>query len=202
MNFSGNITQILIILFIALLVFGPKKMVEYAYQAGKMLAKLRTMYEQTMTQVQTEMNQAGLGETTKLVNDLRFDVQAAADKVLQSAAAPVAAAEAALNPGAAQPAAPAAERAAELSTESALARPELAATVPSPLSPPADAPASRSADSAALASAWTPDGYRAAQEAEKARRAAEQAATDAHNPPDPLDRPPAEPGRYDAWLPN
>lgn len=83
MNFSGNITQIMIILFVALLVFGPKKMMEYAYQAGKMLAKFRTMYEQTMTQVQAEMDQAGVGEATKLVNT-RVDIASVAENYLNA----------------------------------------------------------------------------------------------------------------------
>jgi Sec-independent protein translocase protein TatA len=83
MNFSGNITQILIILFIALLVFGPKKMMEYAYQAGKWIAKLRVMYEQTMQQVQAEMEQAGVGEAAQLLNR-RVDIASEAEKFLNA----------------------------------------------------------------------------------------------------------------------
>lgn len=83
MNFSGNITQIMIILFIALLVFGPKKMMQYAYQAGKWISQLRKMYDQTMQQVQAEMEQAGLGEAAELLNK-RVDIASEAEKFLNS----------------------------------------------------------------------------------------------------------------------
>lgn len=176
MNFSGNITQILLILFIALLVFGPKKMVEYAYQAGKMLAKLRTMYEQTMSQVQTEMDNAGLGEAAKLMTT-RFDVQAEADKILQGAVIDPSA-----KPAAAVP-----------QTEPAPVAASALSLNPTPAAETADAgSAAQSADSSALKSAWTPEGYQAAQQEKE--------------PPqpnrEPMTKPPTEPGRYDAWLPN
>lgn len=83
MNFSGNLTQIMIIMFIALLVFGPKKMAQYAYQAGKWINQLRKMYEQTMQQVQAEMEQAGMGEAAQLLNK-RVDIASEAEKFLNT----------------------------------------------------------------------------------------------------------------------
>jgi Sec-independent protein translocase protein TatA len=83
MNFSGNITQIMIILFIALLVFGPKKMMQYSYQAGKWISQLRKMYDQTMQQVQAEMEQAGLGEAAQLLNK-KIDIASEAEKFLNT----------------------------------------------------------------------------------------------------------------------
>ncbi len=79
MNIAGIGPQVFIIIGLALLLFGPKKMVEYAYQAGKILGQLRRMYDQTMAQVEAEMKETGLkdiaDELRKNTRDIATEAQ-------------------------------------------------------------------------------------------------------------------------------
>lgn len=83
MNILGIGPGPFVIIFLALLLFGPKKMVQYAYQAGRYVSQLRGMWEQTMQAVQKEFQDAGLDLPTNL-NDLHknFDIGAEAMKVI------------------------------------------------------------------------------------------------------------------------
>jgi len=79
MNIAGIGPQVFIIIGLALLLFGPKKMVAYAYQAGKILGQLRRMYDQTMAQVEAEMKETGLkdiaDELKKNTRDIATEAQ-------------------------------------------------------------------------------------------------------------------------------
>jgi len=61
MNIFGiGITELLLILLIALVVAGPKRMIRWAYVAGVYSAKLRTMWLQAVDVMQREVDDAGL----------------------------------------------------------------------------------------------------------------------------------------------
>ena len=94
MNFNIlgiGLPQLLIVLAVALMLFGPKKMIEWAYIAGRYLAKMRTIYQHTMDEFQKEVADAGLN-----VNDITkdmpsFDILNEANKVVNSATSAAAA---------------------------------------------------------------------------------------------------------------
>ncbi|MCS6835768.1 MAG: twin-arginine translocase TatA/TatE family subunit [Anaerolineae bacterium] len=52
--------ELVLILLIALVVAGPKRMIEWAYHLGRWVAKLRQMWSQMMDVVQQEVDAAGL----------------------------------------------------------------------------------------------------------------------------------------------
>jgi len=52
--------ELVLILLIALVVAGPKRMIEWAYHLGRWMAKLRQMWSQMMDVVQQEVDAAGL----------------------------------------------------------------------------------------------------------------------------------------------
>ena len=81
MNILGVGPQIFIIAFLALLLFGPKKMIQYAYQAGRYVAQLRAMWEQTAQAIQKEFEEAGLNVPPEILNG-RFDIGAEAMKII------------------------------------------------------------------------------------------------------------------------
>ncbi len=81
MNILGIGPGPFIIFFLALMLFGPKQMVQFAYQAGKYLAQFRAMWEQTMEAVNKEFQEAGLNIPTDL-GTKRFDIGAEAMKVI------------------------------------------------------------------------------------------------------------------------
>jgi len=61
MNIFGVGTwEILLILIIALIVAGPKRMLQWAYLLGRVVAQLRVMWGQAMDAVQSELDQAGV----------------------------------------------------------------------------------------------------------------------------------------------
>ncbi|MHB8626355.1 MAG: twin-arginine translocase TatA/TatE family subunit [Aggregatilineales bacterium] len=86
MNFNIlgiGLPQLIIVGGLALVLFGPKKMVQYAYQAGRMLSQLRVMWEEAARNVQKEFKEAGLDLPKDLTKVGGFDIGAAAMKVVQ-----------------------------------------------------------------------------------------------------------------------
>jgi Sec-independent protein translocase protein TatA len=79
-----GLPQLIIVGGLALVLFGPKKMVQYAYQAGRMLSQLRVMWEEAARNVQKEFKDAGLDLPKDLTKVGGFDVGAAAMKIVQS----------------------------------------------------------------------------------------------------------------------
>jgi Sec-independent protein translocase protein TatA len=80
--------QILIIFTIMLVVAGPKRMVEWAYQAGRYAAMLRGMMQETMNAVHKEIEASGLDIRKDIAAALpaaeTFDVLGEAQKVINS----------------------------------------------------------------------------------------------------------------------
>lgn len=61
MNILGvGAPELFLILIIALIVAGPQRMIRWAYHLGKWSAKMRAMWNDLMTVVQHEIDQAGL----------------------------------------------------------------------------------------------------------------------------------------------
>ena len=52
--------ELMLILLIALIVAGPKRMLEWAYYAGRALGKLRVMWSQVMEAIQQELDESGV----------------------------------------------------------------------------------------------------------------------------------------------
>jgi Sec-independent protein translocase protein TatA len=72
MNFNllgVGLPQLLIVFTVMLMLFGPKKMIEWAYLAGRMMSKMRAMFQQTMTEFQKEVQASGL-DVPDLTRDL------------------------------------------------------------------------------------------------------------------------------------
>ncbi len=87
MNILGIGPQIFFILILALLLFGPKKMLQFAYQAGRYVAQIRAMWEQTMQTVQKEFKDAGLDVPPDVLTR-RFDIGAEAQKIINQSTTP------------------------------------------------------------------------------------------------------------------
>lgn len=86
MNFNIlgiGLPQLIIVGGLALVLFGPKKMVQYAYQAGRILSQLRVMWEEAARNVQKEFKDAGMELPKDLTNPGGFDIGAAAMKIVQ-----------------------------------------------------------------------------------------------------------------------
>ena len=74
MNILGvGAPELIIIFLLALVIAGPKRMVAWAYIAGRELARLRAMWSETMAMVQQELKEAGLEEVQELskIKDFR-----------------------------------------------------------------------------------------------------------------------------------
>lgn len=87
MNFNIlgiGLPQMIIVGGLALVLFGPKKMIQYAYQAGRILSQLRVMWEEAARNVQKEFKDAGLDLPKDLTKVGGFDIGAAAMRVVQS----------------------------------------------------------------------------------------------------------------------
>ncbi|GAB4308765.1 MAG: hypothetical protein Kow00117_02050 [Phototrophicales bacterium] len=61
MNILGlGFWELVLIVIIMLVVAGPQRMLQWAYHAGKLLAKARDMWSKLMLNVQRELDEAGL----------------------------------------------------------------------------------------------------------------------------------------------
>jgi len=55
-----GLPQIAIVLVLSLVLFGPKQMMQYAYQAGRFLSKARAMWEEAARNMQSEIQASGI----------------------------------------------------------------------------------------------------------------------------------------------
>jgi Sec-independent protein translocase protein TatA len=80
--------ELFVIFILALVVAGPKRMVGWAYHAGRYMSVLRGMFQETMDAFQKELNAAGMDpETTKTLSELkssRFNVLNEVSKVINT----------------------------------------------------------------------------------------------------------------------
>lgn len=72
MNILGiGPAELVIVLVLLLVVAGPKRMVQWAYIAGRYMAQLRAMWQETTQMLQQELEQAGIEpETVDAIRDL------------------------------------------------------------------------------------------------------------------------------------
>ena len=74
MNILGiGVAELAIIFIILMVVAGPKRMITWAYIAGRELARLRAMWSETMEVIQEELKEAGLEDINEL-NKIRKDI--------------------------------------------------------------------------------------------------------------------------------
>ncbi len=78
--------QIIIVLLVMLIVAGPKRMVLWAYQAGRYVAQFRKMFDETMSAFQKEMQESGIDLTKDMASLQKesFDVINEASKVINA----------------------------------------------------------------------------------------------------------------------
>ena len=77
--------ELLVIFVIALVVAGPKRMIQWAYQIGRYTARFRAMAQETMAAFQKELAAAGLDDVTKDLASLqstKFDVMKEVSKIV------------------------------------------------------------------------------------------------------------------------
>ncbi len=61
MNIMGmGIPELLVILLIAMIVAGPKRLMQWAYISGRFMGQMRVMWGQMMSSIQREFDDAGL----------------------------------------------------------------------------------------------------------------------------------------------
>lgn len=58
--FGVGTIELIIVFVIMLMVAGPKRMIRWAYELGKVMAKMRAAWAETMSMLQKELNQAGV----------------------------------------------------------------------------------------------------------------------------------------------
>ena len=92
MNFNIlgiGLPQLIIVFGLAMILFGPKKMIQYAYQAGRWISQLRVMWEEAAKNVQKEFHEAGLDLPADLpIRGGRIDIGAAAMRIVEQVSAP------------------------------------------------------------------------------------------------------------------
>jgi Sec-independent protein translocase protein TatA len=81
--------ELLLIIIIALIVAGPKRMIQWMYVLGRWVAKLRRMWSEAMVLVQRELNEAGLDVEVPKDLPTRGELRRVAQKALQPLASPV-----------------------------------------------------------------------------------------------------------------
>ena len=77
--------ELLAIFVIALVVAGPKRMIQWAYHIGRYAARIRAMAQETMSAFQKELAAAGLDDVTKDLASLqntKFDVMKEVSKIV------------------------------------------------------------------------------------------------------------------------
>jgi len=91
MNFLGiGPAEVLVIFVIMLVVAGPKRMVQWAYQIGRYTSQIRKMFQEAMDAFNKELNDAGI-DLKDLAKDIptvpsigAFNILEEADKVINS----------------------------------------------------------------------------------------------------------------------
>jgi sec-independent protein translocase protein TatB len=86
MNILGvGPAELIVVLIIMLVVAGPKRMVQWAYDIGRYTAKMRAMFQETMNAVQKELNESGLDVRKDLPSVTKsFDIVSEASRVINS----------------------------------------------------------------------------------------------------------------------
>lgn len=81
----------LVLIFLIMLIFlGPKRMLSWTYLAGQYMARMRAMFEETMSAVRKEFEQAQIDLPKDLPKDLpripnrRFDIVKEANKLVSA----------------------------------------------------------------------------------------------------------------------
>ena len=87
--FGVGSAELVAILIIMLIVAGPKRMIQWAYVLGQYMAKARSMWAETMTYVQKELNEAGMD--VELPKDIptRASLNIEIKKQVEKAVAPI-----------------------------------------------------------------------------------------------------------------
>jgi sec-independent protein translocase protein TatB len=74
--FGIQTSELVVIALIAILLFGPERVPEFFYRAGKLVSRLQRSADDLWTSLQTEMNQA-----TKPLEDMTKEIRALGDKL-------------------------------------------------------------------------------------------------------------------------
>lgn len=74
--FGIQTSELVVIALIAILLFGPERVPEFFYRAGKLVSRLQRSADDLWTSLQTEMNQA-----TKPLEDMTREIRALGDKL-------------------------------------------------------------------------------------------------------------------------
>jgi sec-independent protein translocase protein TatB len=79
--------ELLVIFVIALVVAGPKRMIQWAYHIGRYTARIRAMAQETMSAFQKELAASGLDVTKDLASlqATKFDVMKEVSKIVDPA---------------------------------------------------------------------------------------------------------------------
>jgi Sec-independent protein translocase protein TatA len=86
MNFLGvGPAEIIVIIVLMLVVAGPKRMIQWAYHAGRYTAMMRQMFQETMSQITREFEDSGI-DVRKDLPQLRskFDIVGEASRVINA----------------------------------------------------------------------------------------------------------------------
>src|SRR5450432_95666 len=87
MNFLGvGPGELAVVFIIVLVVAGPERMVQWAYTAGRYVAQLRTMFQETLNAIQKEFAESGLDVTKGLpkIPIGRIDFLGEASKIINT----------------------------------------------------------------------------------------------------------------------
>ena len=75
--FGIQTSELVVIALIAILLFGPERVPEFFYRAGKLVSRLQRSADDLWTSLQTEMNQA-----TKPLEDMAKEIRTLGDKLV------------------------------------------------------------------------------------------------------------------------
>lgn len=81
--------ELLLIILIALVIAGPKRLIQWAYTLGRWTAKLRRMWSEAMVLLQRELDEAGLGVELPKDVPTRGSVRRTVETALKPLAEPV-----------------------------------------------------------------------------------------------------------------
>jgi sec-independent protein translocase protein TatB len=77
--------ELILVLIIMLVVAGPKRMVQWAYEIGRYTAQLRAMFQETMNAVQKELSESGLDVRKDIPQMTKsFDIVSEAARVINT----------------------------------------------------------------------------------------------------------------------
>jgi Sec-independent protein translocase protein TatA len=78
--------ELVLIILIMLIFLGPKRMLSWTYLAGRYMARMRAMFEETMSAVRKEFEQAQIDLPKDLprIPNRRFDIVKEANKLVSS----------------------------------------------------------------------------------------------------------------------